>query len=154
MNLDRYGGGCRCLLRIRENLGKPPIADERFIADHQLAYPDWALRPGRVDLPRILELAAELGIANGGGGFRDYNRVLNLHRAGNPVLIQSRRVASARADAEQMALLVDMDETQLSRWVPVGDGSAETIRTSRSEFWDGAQAMGIALYPVQSGAAG
>ena len=32
MNLNKYGGACRCLLRLREDEGQPGMSDAAFIA--------------------------------------------------------------------------------------------------------------------------
>lgn len=159
MDLDRYGAGCRCLLRIRENLGNPLLAEGAFIAGRQSAYPEWEQFPGVADLRRLFELAAGLGIASGGDVFRDYDRVLALHRAGNAVLIRTerepRRAAPDKSGAEQIALVVEMDETRLKLWAPASDGSAETLWRTREDFWDEALATGIVLYaPSQAKATG
>src|SRR5579885_1620947 len=122
MDLDRYGAGCRCLLRIRENLGNPPIADASFIAEGQETYPDWAERPGAADLPRLCEIAVELGISSGGELLREYDRILGLHRVGHSVLIRSARSVPG-STRERTALVVDMDERGLRLWIPLSDGS-------------------------------
>lgn len=133
------------------------ISDQSFIADHRAVYAEWEQQPGVADLQRLFELAIKLGISSGGEVFRDYDRVLALYRAGNTVLVrterEARRAASDPQGAEQIALVMDMDETRLSLWAPASDGSAEMMDESRAEFWDAALAMGIVLYaPNPTGA--
>ena len=151
MDLDQYGAGCRCLLRIRENLGNPMISDETFIADHRGVYADWTERPGAADVPRLFELADELGIASGGEVFRNYDQVLSRHRAGNAVVIRTerelRRAASDEPGAEQFALVIEMDDLGLNLWAPASDGSSEVVSRTRAEFWEAELAAGIVLYP-------
>lgn len=145
MNLDRYGAGCRCLLRIRENLGNPPIPDASFIAEGRAAYPDWADRPGAADLPRLCEIAAELGISSGGELLREYDRILGLHCAGHSVLIHSRR-SSRSLSPERTALVVAMDESGMKLWIPTSDGASDTAWERREDFAQGAAEEGIVLY--------
>lgn len=151
MDLDQYGAGCRCLLRIRENLGNPMISDEAFIAEHRGSYADWADRPGAADVSRLFELAAELGIASGGEVFRNYDQVLSRHRAGDAVVIRTerelRRAASDEPGAEQFALVIEMDDLGLNLWAPASDGSSEIVSRARAEFWDAELAAGIVLHP-------
>ena len=71
--LEKYGAGCRCLLRIRENSGAPAIADAAFIARFTSRYPDWHERPGTTDLVRMGEVARELGLAERIEVYRDYD---------------------------------------------------------------------------------
>ncbi|HZZ57879.1 MAG TPA: hypothetical protein VFE31_08610 [Opitutaceae bacterium] len=149
MNLNQYGSGCRCLLRIRENLGNPHLLEESFIAHGRHSYPDWAERPGAADLPRLCEIAGELGISSGGEVFCDYARILGLHRIGHSVLIRARRPSAA--GAERIALVVDMDERGMNLWIPTPDGSYDTAWESREEFAAGALTAGIVLYREQPG---
>ncbi|HEY0944341.1 MAG TPA: hypothetical protein VGD81_03710 [Opitutaceae bacterium] len=125
------------------------IAEHTFIASHQVVYPEWIQYPGVADLRRLFDLASELGISSGGGVFRDYDRVLASHRAGNPVLVRTerepRRARSDEDGAEQIALVIEMDETRLTLWAPASDGSAETRSCARSSFWDAELATGIVL---------
>jgi hypothetical protein len=153
MNLDCYGAGCRCLLRIRENLGNPPIPDASFIAGGREAYPDWADRPGAADLPRLCEIAAELGISSGAELLREYDRILVLHRAGHSVLIRSRPAARA-ARPESTALVVAMDEAGMNLWIPTSDGASDTTWEPREDFTQGAAEAGIVLYAVPAPAEG
>ncbi|HZP61305.1 MAG TPA: hypothetical protein VFB27_13370 [Opitutaceae bacterium] len=147
MDLDRYGAGCRCLLRIRENGGNPPISDASFIAERQEAYPDWAERPGAADLPRLCEIAFELGVSSGGEVFCEYDRILGLHRTGHPVLISSGRTPRS-IGSEGMALVVEMDGRGMDLWIPRSDGTADSAQERRENFAGDVWKVAIVLYPV------
>lgn len=147
MNLDRHGGGCRCLLRIRENMGNPMISDEAFIEGHRGQYPDWLDNPGAADSQRLVDLAIELGLSSTGATSSDYDRILSLHRAGNAVLVcSSRPAAPGKEPSEQVSLVEEMDEQGLKLWVPTRDGFADSVSETRASFWDRGHVSAIVLH--------
>lgn len=147
MNLDYFGSGCRCLLRLRENLGNPVVSDQSFITSHLSAFPDWEQQPGAAGLERLLDLASELGVGSGGEIVSDYDRLLAEHRAGHPILIRAERIprnGSPEGRYIQYAVLEEMDESHFTRWEPSRGGLADTVSESR-EHWDHSLSVGIVL---------
>lgn len=155
MNIDFYGSGCRCLLRLRENQGNAMISDRSFIMSHLAAYPDWAEQPGAANLGRLIDLGVELGVCAHGKVISDYNQLLSNHQEGHAILLRTEHTSQSSGTDEkyiQYSLLLDMDENQLNRWEPSRDGLADTIKASREDFWDRSAATGIVLYPAEAAA--
>lgn len=152
MNLDRYGGACRCLLRHRENQGEPGISDAVFIARFLHRYPEWGERPGAANARVILEIARELGLATGTDSFRDYDRVLAEHRAGRGVLLETERVPEqvepVSAARGHVMLLVEMNEDFFTAWCPYPSGLSDTLPRAARVWWDRWQTSGLVLYPA------
>lgn len=152
MNLDYYGSACRCLLRLREDLGNPIISDQLFIASHLEMFPEWEQRPGAVGLERLLDLAVELGISSSGVAETDYDRVLAEHRAGNAILIRTRQTGRNSGEVESdlhYSVLLEMDKNQLKRWAPTRDGFSDTVTNARVDFWDRELATAVVFAPVR-----
>ena len=149
MTLDRYGAGCRCLLRARENLGHAYVTEDAFIATHTADFPDWNEAPGTANPQRLISLAQTLGIARSGEMTANYDDVVSAHRSGAIVLIrteqEAKRAAGDTLGDEQFALLVDINASALTIWAPATDGSSETVSYSRAEFWNSAAASALVL---------
>ncbi|ACB74509.1 hypothetical protein [Opitutus terrae] len=148
MDLDRYGGASRCLLRLRENDGKPGISDQAFIGQHLARHPEWSRRPGEVDLATLFELARELELATGMDAYRDYARVLTEHAAGHSVLVATERppqqTAAELSPQRYITLLEAMDENAFTLWCPYPSGQADVLAVARP-WWDRWLCLGIVL---------
>lgn len=147
MDLDRYGGGSRCLLRLRENDGKPGLSDQAFIADHLAVYPEWQARPGAADVGRLFELAKQLEVADEMDVFRDFGQVLAEYRAGNSVLVCTerapRQTAAELVPGRQVMLLEAMDEAGFTAWCPYPSGQAEVLTAVPGLWWDRWMCIGL-----------
>jgi len=129
------------------------ISDEAFIASHLVKYPEWENRPGAGDLPMIFSLGEELGLCSGGEVVRDYERALALHRAGNELLIRTKKKSQDVTDQTtdgNFALVVGMDEDGLVLWEPGSDGFSETRKYKRLAYWDSTEAQGVVLYAAKA----
>jgi hypothetical protein len=147
MNLDYYGSGCRCLLRLWEDLGNPVMSDRTFISSHLPAFPEWEQKPGAASLERLIDLASELGVGSGGEIVSDYDRLLADYRAGHSILIREEHIPrDGNLDGRyiQYSVLVEMDESRFTRWEPARGGLADTVTENR-EHWDHSLSVGIVL---------
>ena len=152
MNLNEYGAACRCLLRLRENAGAPGMSDAAFIARFLPRYPEWREQPGATDAVMIVELARELQLASRSETFRDYDRVLQEHRAGHDVLVQTER-APEQAEPPSpvrhyVMLLVEMSECDFTVWCPYPSGLSDTLPRASRVWWERWEACGLVLYPA------
>jgi len=150
MDLSRHGAACRCLLRLRENEGLPGISDRTFITTHLSRFPSWKEHPGGVDADGLFELAREMRLAAGIEIFRDYDRVLQEHRAGRSILVCTERTPE-QVDPEpspgRFALLVvAMNETSFTLWCPFSNGKADDLPEAGRAWWDRWLAIGIILH--------
>ncbi len=149
-DLNHHGAACRCLLRLRENEGLPGISDHTFITTHLSRFPAWEERPGEVGLDGLFQLAEEMHLANGIGVFRDYDRVLQEHRAGRSVLVCTERtpqqVDPAPSPGRFTMLVVAMNETSFTLWCPFSSGQADNLPEAGRAWWDRWQAIGIVLH--------
>lgn len=140
MNLNQYGGACRCLLRLRENTGEPGMSDEAFLARFLPRYPEWQDRPGATDVASLRDIARELQLATTLDVVRDYGQVLKAHRAGHGILVQTERepsqVEPLPPAGRHVALLVGMNEDEFSVWCPYPSGNSETLPVAKREGWD------------------
>jgi len=151
MNLNQHGAACRCLLRLRENAGQPGMSDATFISRFLPRYPTWQEQPGTTDAVTIVELARELQLASHAETFRDYDRVLEEHRAGQSVLVQTERVPEQVEPApagRYVMLLVEMSEDHFTVWCPYPSGHSDTLPPASRVWWERWQASGLVLYPV------
>lgn len=139
-NLDRFGGACRCLLRLREDQGRAGISDRAFITQHLEQRPEWSERPGVTDTAAIVELAKELGLARGVQLSRDYDRVLQEHRGRASVLVCTERAPEqTEANSEThsfVTLLQRMDENSFALWCPFPSGQSDVLPAAHREWWD------------------
>ena len=150
MDLNEHGAACRCLLRLRENEGEPGISDQDFIARYLPRYPDWEDRPGATDASTTFELAKDLHLADRIEIFRDYDRVLKEHRAGQSVLVCTER-APQPTETEQennryVTLMVAMNETSFTVWCPHDNGQSDVLPTAARAWWDKWLAIGMVLH--------
>jgi len=149
-NLSQYGGGCRCLLRLRENEGQPAMSDAAFIARFLPRYPDWHDKPGAADAFRLMDVARELGLAGRIEVYRDYERVQQEHRAGRSVLVSTERapdqIEPAPVPRPFVTLLVAMDEATFSLWCPYPSGLSDVLPRAARPWWDQWLAIGIVLH--------
>lgn len=149
MDLNQYGGASRCLLRLRENEGKPGISDRTFITAHLDRHPEWQQRPGSADLATIFELAKELELADGMDVFRSYDRVLTEHRAGRNVLVCTERrpqqPAGPAGEQRYVTVLQAMDETRFTLWCPYPNGLEDVLADVARRWWDEWLCLGIVL---------
>lgn len=150
MTLDKFGSGCRCLLRARENLGKPYVADETFLARHQNRYPDWETHPGAAGTDRLIELAKLMGVARRGEIVRGYEQLISSHDLGAIVLIVTRDEtgpAAAGDEEPRVALLEDIDPAKATAWLPTPDGSADVVEFPRAAFEETGATSAIVFQP-------
>lgn len=149
MDLNQHGAACRCLLRLRENEGEPGLSDASFVARFLPRYPEWQERPGATDAFTMIEVARELGLAARADVFRDYDRVLQAHRAGQSVLVYAERapeqVATGPRVGRYVTLLVAMSEASFTLWCPYPSGNSETLPVAAREWWDRWLAIGVVL---------
>jgi hypothetical protein len=152
MNLNQHGAACRCLLRLRENAGQPGMSDAAFISRFLPRYPQWREQPGTTDAAMIVELARDLQLASRAETFRDYDRVLEEHRAGHSVLVQTERapeqVEPTASEGRYVMLLVEMSEEHFTVWCPYPSGHSDTLPRAPRVWWERWQASGLILYPV------
>lgn len=155
MNLNEHGAACRCLLRLRENQGKPGISDAAFIARFLPHYPEWRERPGAADTAAIVELARNLHLASRAETLRDYDLVQAEHRAGHGVLVQTERlpeqVEPSSPARRHVMLLVDMSEAHFTVWCPFSSGHSDTLPRASRIWWDRWEASGLVLFPTAPG---
>jgi len=149
MNLNQYGGACRCLLRLLENEGNPPLPDEVFLNRYLAHFPDWQQRPGQTDEPAILELARDMKLATDIVITRDYDRIVQEHRAGRAVLVRTERAPaqeSGMANSRPHTLLLTaMDEAGFVMWCPFENGSSEELPRAARIWWERWLAAGLVL---------
>ena len=150
MDLNEHGAACRCLLRLRENEGKPGMSDAAFIARFLPRYPEWRERPGATDAFTLMELARELGLAGRVEVLRDYDSVLQEHRAGRGILVRTERVpeqsASAPVGRRHFALLVGMNDEAFTLWCPYPSGQSDLLPRAARTWWDQWLSIGIVLH--------
>ncbi len=153
MDLNQHGAACRCLLRLRENEGEPGISDAAFIGRFLPRFPEWRERPGVADAMAIFDLARELRLAEHVEIFRDYDRVLQEHRAGRSILAQTERVPEpielVPAARRYVMLVVDMDEDAFTLWCPYPSGLSDTLPKAARSCWDRWLTIGVVLYPLR-----
>lgn len=151
MNLNEHGAACRCLLRLRENQGKPGISDAAFIQRFLPNFPEWQQRPGAVDVLAVGMIARELRLGGQLEVFRDYDRVLAEHRAGAGVLVCTERVPEqtepALAVARYTMLIVEMNAEAFTVWCPYPSGQSDTLPKAKRAWWDRWLAIGLVLRP-------
>jgi hypothetical protein len=149
MNLNQYGGACRCLLRLLENEGQPGFPDEAFLTRFLPRYPAWQERPGATDALAVFELAKELQLADGIDIFRDYDRVLREHRAGHAILVTTERAPvqddTATDVRHHVMLLVEMNAESFVVWCPFESGSSDLLPRADRIWWEKWFAVGIVL---------
>jgi hypothetical protein len=149
MNLNQHGAACRCLLRLRENRGEPGISDAAFIARFLPRYPEWREQPGAADPVTIVELARELRLATRMEIFRSYDSILEQHRAGRGILVQTEHVPEQNEPTpsarRHVMLLVDMDEDAFTLWCPYPSGNSETLPVAARAWWERWLSIGIVL---------
>lgn len=152
MNLNHHGAACRCLLRLRENQGNPGMSDASFIARFLPRYPEWQELPGLTDAARITELAQALDLASSTETVRDYDHVLEQHRTGHSILVQTERAPEQILPVWPMRryvmLLVEMSESHFTMWCPYPSGLSDILPRASRVWWDHWQSSGIILYPA------
>lgn len=140
VNLNQYGGACRCLLRLREDQGCEVISDRQFIRDHVGDYPEWNDRPGTADANTLFELARELGLAEQFEISRDYRYVLDEHRSGNRVLVCTERPPQASTSElpydRYVTVVEQMDEVSFTLWCPYRSGHSDVLQAAPVTWWD------------------
>jgi hypothetical protein len=144
--LDLHGAACRCLLRLRENKGLAGWSDTTFIARYLSRYPQWRDRPGQTDALKTCELGRDLGLGDEVEVTRDYDRVLQEHRAGRSILIYSERApepVESTARRRFAMVIVAMDEHAFSVWCPYPSGLADTLPRANRLWWDRWLAVGF-----------
>lgn len=150
MDLNQYGGGCRCLLRLRENAGEPGLSDGLLISQFISRYPEWQDRPGETDAFTLCDLAKELKLAGKVEVFRDYNRILQEHRAGQSILVLTERAPEQTKEPlavqHHVLLVVAMDETHFTVWCPYPSGQSDQLPKAARSWWDEWLAIGLVLY--------
>ncbi len=151
-HIDDHGGIFRCLLRVRENSGKPVMSDREFLRRYgeREAGPvesfGWNLGP-------VKTAAAALSLNFDFQTTASYEELLGDHRAGHIVLI---RVAGAplglhsRGENDfRVTVLVDMDELELSLWCPLRNGSWQFLPSVGRNRWEDIQGLGMTLLASQ-----
>lgn len=148
MDLNQHGAACRCLLRLRENAGEPGMSDAAFITRFLARYPDWRERPGATDLARVLELAREMHLADHTDVFRDYDRVVEAHRAGHGVMVYTECVpeqSEPRVHRRYVLLMTEADAEGFAAWCPYPSGQSDVLPPATRTWWDKWLAIGLVL---------
>lgn len=153
MNLNQFGAACRCLLRLREDTGQPGLSDALFISQYLTRYPAWRDRPGETDLFVFCDLARELKLAERVESFRDYDRILQEHRAGRGIIVVTERTPNQSPDTSpdqrHALLLVKMNEAHFSVWCPFVSGLSDVLPAAERAWWDNWFSIGLVLYPPE-----
>lgn len=149
LDLSRYGGGCRCLLRLRENRGSAGIPDRHFIGLHLHRYPEWKNRPGHADVATVIDLARELGLADRFELSRNYLHVRDEHRSGADVLAFTERPPQQSPSElpydRYVTLVQNMDEASFTLWCPYRSGHSDVLPAAAAEWWDRWHCVGLIL---------
>jgi len=149
LNLNQYGGACRCLLRLREDEGRAGISDHQFIREHISDHPEWNERPGEVDIGTMIALAEELGVADRFEVSRDYAHVLDAHREGARVLVCTERppqVSTSELPYDRyVTVLEKMDEVCFTLWCPYRSGHSDVLQGAPVVWWDRWCCVGVVL---------
>jgi hypothetical protein len=148
--LDRHGAAARCLLRLRENAGNPPISDRQFIQTYRARFPHWDERPGQLDAAQLGELACLLQLAPGGYVvLRDYSGAMQLHREGAALIALTERsplqVEQAAALRPHALLIEQIDEHGFVGWCPFENGGGDQLPRAARRWWDLWRTRGIAF---------
>jgi len=150
MNLNQHGAACRCLLRLRENSGRPGLSDTSFIARFLPRYPEWQDLPGATDANALIEIARELELASSIETISEYDRVLGEHRAGRSILVRTERVPE-QTEIDPVArqfimLLVEMSDDDFTVWCPYPSGHSDTLPRASRVWWRRWQASALVLH--------
>ena len=149
LNLNHYGGACRCLLRLREDQGLAGISDRRFISDRVARYPEWNERPGEVDVGTMFRLAEELGVADDFDISRDYTCVVDAHRDGARVLVCTERPPQMSTSElpydRYVTVLEQVDEASFTLWCPYRTGHSDVLPVAPAVWWDWWCCVGLVL---------
>ncbi|HWL16327.1 MAG TPA: hypothetical protein VNR00_12030 [Opitutus sp.] len=149
LNLNQYGGACRCLLRLREDEGYAGISDRQFIREHVGPHPEWNERPGAADARALLELARQLGVADEFELSRDYLHVLDEHHAGSRVLVCTERppqVSTSELPYDRYVTVIEqMDEASFTLWCPYRSGHSDVLPAAPVVWWDRWRCVAILL---------
>ena len=151
LDFNQYGGGCRCLLRLREDEGDPGISDRQFIREHVGQYPEWNERPGAADTATLIDLARGLGLAGEFEISRDYAHLLDEHRSGRRVLVCTERPPQVSASTSQLpydryvTVLEEMDEASFTLWCPYRSGHSDVLEAAPAMWWDRWCCVGLVL---------
>lgn len=147
--LNQYGAGCRCLMRMRENEGEPVISDQIFIEGYRDRFPHWQNCPGQLDTGMLCDLAKELKLAVRVDVFRDYERLLQEHRAGHAILVCTERAPRQSepnlSPMRHTMLMMAMYETAFTVWSPSSDGGSDVLEKVDKAWWNRWYATGIVL---------
>lgn len=128
------------------------MSDEAFIARFLPRFPEWKERPGAVDEAGLVEIAKDLGLGCRVETVRDYEGVLQAHRAGRGILVQTRRapeqVDPALAMQDYVLLLVDMTKDDFEVWCPYRSGLSDVLPRASRVWWERWGASGLVLCPA------
>lgn len=136
--LNKYGCGCRCLLRALE-LRHAPISESDFLARFRSRFP--AQSVGITDTALLCDLARELGLAQGVQVLRDFDTVrewLTSKRA-HTTLVCVERFPDNKdvlGVLYHAMLLTQISEVSFSLWSPTQDGGAQEIQSIAKSEWD------------------
>lgn len=149
-DLSTHGPGCRCLIRLWENEGRPTLSDAAFIRRYLERYPDWNAQPGRADDLRLTEIARDLGLAAGITMSRDYRRIVRAFASGFAVLVRTacnpvQELPIRPTRLEHVLLLTAADDDGFVLWHPFRNGSADVLPRASAAWWDAWQAVGLVL---------
>lgn len=126
------------------------MSDAAFLARFRPGHPEWQERPGATDVLGMLEIARALGLAGTVEIFRDYDRVLQEHRAGGSILACTERAPEqlepALASRRFVMLVVEMDAEGFTLWCPYPSGQSDVLPRAGRAWWDKWLALGIVLH--------
>ena len=152
MNLNEHGAACRCLLRVRENEGRPGMTAADFIAQFLPRYPEWRERPGVADSSAVFEIARALGLAERIAISSDYDEILREYCAGRSVLVCTQRVPeqleSGLRPGRYTMLVTEMAAESFTVWCPYPSGQSGNLPRAARHWWDRWGATGIVLHPA------
>lgn len=154
-DLRTHGSASRCLLRLRENLGRPYLSDDDFIARYQSRFPGWQQRPGALSAEGLRDLAAELGVGGEVEWTRDYDRIMEEHAAGRSVLVLTEHAplpgGIGRKPWPTTSLLLAMTQAGFTLWWPSPTGPGEELPFTDRIWWTRWLARGAMLRPRVAG---
>lgn len=149
--LDRHGAASRCLLRLRENLGRPGLSDAEFLRRYADSHPQWATHPGELDVAALGKLACEIGVAGNMTVTTDYAETLAAHRLGQAVIVAIDcaplpQTQHGAARPHRM-VLEHIDEDGFVVWCPFESGASDLLPRADRIWWQRWQASACIFHP-------
>ncbi len=152
--LDVHGGASRCLLRLREDEGNPPLSETAFLRQFSADIPLWETQPGKLTSANLLPVARELGLADFIVLETDYDRVLAAHDEGHRILVQTVQFPEYHGESGSapplMLVLETMNEFDFRVWCPYPSGNSSSLGGLPRPVWESWNAIGIILHKAEN----